>query len=182
MRQRLGVAAGAREGGLVQTGDSVVVGQVSGGGLTVTPLNSSQLVVADQDAPGYDFGVPQVISAQLAFPSALSFDFGPGIFGLGFDAGAFPALGDTTDPTVEIVTNGVPQTFTFPGVGGLSLSFVGLTSDVAISSISVTGGPVDPVFANITTAAVPEPGSASMVTIAAGALLFWRSRLLRRKA
>lgn len=161
---------------LVTTGDSIVVPQVSGGGVVLTPVGGTQLVVADRDAAGYDFGVPQVISAQLGFPSALRFDLIPGIFGVGFDVGAFPAFGEITDLNVLIVTAGATQTFDFAGLGGPSLSFVGFIGEAQILSVVVSGGPIDPVFANITTVGVPEPSTGLLVAGATAFVLLWRRR------
>lgn len=164
-------------GSLVMAGDSRVVTGIAGrSGNTITPLGDTQLVVADQDAPGYDFGIPQVISAQLGFPSTLLFSFGAGTFGFGFDAGAFPVMGDMTDLALDIITSDGLETFRFFNLGGMSTSFVGFTSSKAILSMTVSGGPADPAFGNISVASVPEPGTAALVLFAGGALLGWRRR------
>lgn len=163
-------------GTLVMTGDSIVVPQVSGGGVVVTPLGTTQLVVADRDASGYDFGVAQVISAQLGFSSSVAFALAPGTFGFGFDVGGFPATGEFADLRVHLLTASGPHTLDFTGLGGPTLSFLGFTSEVQIHSVSLTGGAVDPVFANITTAAVPEPATNLLVSGAMAFVLLWRRR------
>jgi|GEM_PF-4463880 len=173
----LGVVDPFALGSLAMTGDSVVVSGLTGSlGNAIDPGAGTQLVVADRDAFGYDFGIPHVVSAQLGFPSTLTFTFGAGTFGFAFDVGAFPAIGDTTDLKLGIVTAGGTETFDLAGLGGMGTSFVGFTADQAIFSLSVTGGAADPVFGNISVAAVPEPGSALLVLFAGSALLAWRRR------
>ena len=166
--------------GLVQTGGINVVPEIAGNGVTVTPLGATQLVVADQNAEGYDFGAPQVFSGQLGFPSAVALTFAPGTFGVAFDVGAFPSDLSTTDLTAQFVTGGGTQTIEFSDLGGpAGLTFEGFTSDQQILSVSLTAGPADPVFAKLMTATeTPEPSTVVMLALGCTALVIVRRRLI----
>ena len=164
--------------GLVQTGGINVVSEIDGNGVTVTPLGGTQLVVADQNASGYDFGAPQVFSGQLGFPSAVVLSLAPGTFGIAFDVGAFPSDLSTTDLTVQFLTADGTQTLYFSDLGGpAGLTFEGFTSDKQIVSVSLTAGSADPVFANLMTATVaPEPGTILLLTLGGTAVMILRRR------
>jgi hypothetical protein len=166
--------------GLVQTGGINVVSEIDGNGVTVTPLGATQLVVADQNAEGYDFGASQVFSAQLGFPSAVALTLAPGTFGVAFDVGAFPSDLSTTDLTAQFLTASGTQTIDFSGLGGpAGLTFEGFTSDQQILSVSLTAGPADPVFANLMTATdTPEPSTIVMLALGCTALVIVRRRLV----
>jgi hypothetical protein len=164
--------------GLVQTGGINVVSHIDGNGVTVAPLGNTQLVVADQNASGYDFGAAQMFSGQLGYPSAVALSFAPGTFGVGFDVGAFPSDLSTTGLTAQFLTADGTQTLYFSGLGGQAgLTFEGFISNKQILSLSLTAGPVDPVFANLMTAtAAPEPGTMLLLTLGGTALLLLRRR------
>jgi hypothetical protein len=166
--------------GLVQTGGINVVSEIDGNGVTVTPLGNTQLVVADQNASGYDFGAPQVFSGQLGFPSAVALSFAPGTFGIAFDVGAFPSDLSTSDLTVQLLTADGTQTLYFSDLGGpAGLTFEGFTSDKQILSVSLTAGSADPVFANLMTATVaPEPSTILLLALGGPAVMILRRRLV----
>ena len=165
--------------GIAATGDSNVLPSLVRGGITFTPGSGTQLVAADQDAPGYDFGAPGSLSFQLGFPSSLTLSFAAPLFSFGFDVATFPGNTDTTDLVAVVSTNAGSFRFQFDAIGGggsSNLSFVGFTSDAAIRSLVLQANGADPAITNLSTA-VPEPGAFSLVALAAGLFLL-RRRLL----
>lgn len=153
--------------GIAGTGDVLLLSSLSRNGLTYTPNPGTQLVLADRDAPGYDFGVAAAAAFQLGFPSVLHirFDSPAPVFGFGLDVGAFPAGGETTGLRLALTTTAGNSVIQFNALGGSALSFVGLRSEDRLLSVSLTGDlSADPVITNVTTASVPEPGSVLLVS------------------
>jgi hypothetical protein len=160
--------------GIAEAGSANTLSQLRRGRVTYRPGSSSQLVAADRDAIGYDYGAPGVISAQLGFPSILDISLTGPIFGFGFDVSGFP-LGDPLDLFVEVRTSGGNFTVDFASLGGSQLGFAGFVSDHRILSLRLMGNSADPTIANVTTATVPEPGM-FVLTGAALGLLWIRRR------
>ena len=154
--------------GIAGTGDANVVSSLTRGGVTFTPGGNTQLVVADQDAPGYDFGAPGSVSFQLGFPSMLTLTFANMVFGFGFDVAAFPSGSAAVDLIAVVRTDAGLFRFELPAA-----NFAGFTSDRGIRSIVLQSDFGDPALTNLSTA-VPEPGTVMLVGVAMGWLVLRR--------
>jgi hypothetical protein len=160
--------------GIAGTGETV---DVSSGfqvlGVAFAPTTGSQLIVADRDAPGYDFGVPAVLSAQLGFPAGFIATFVNPTTSFGVSFTGF--LGDASTFTARVQRAGGIDILqfgngTFPPAG-----FFGVISTELIQSVTFSSAPADGVFWNFThngvapaNGQVPEPAT---YALAAAALL-----------
>lgn len=165
--------------GLASTGDFLnVSGGLTMGGIEFVPVNGSLLYVADRDTPGYDFGLPAVLTPQLGFPSGFRATLPAGVTAVGTDLAGF--LGEAVDFDILVTTSSGNVRFALAGGSFPPLGFFGLTSTEAIRAVTFVSNGNDSVFGNFTTgAAVPEP---STFALSAGALLFLAvmSRRVRR--
>lgn len=166
-------------GGVVGAGDSTVVSQFTRNGVTFTPRTGTQLVISDRNAPGYDFGAPGSLSFQLGFPSTLDVTFASQVFDVGFDAGAFPAMSETTDLQILVNTTDGRAMFSYARLGGRTNGFAGFISDQRILSLTITGGPADPALTNFSMTGVPEPGTFALAGIVLAGAVLLRMRFAR---
>jgi hypothetical protein len=162
---------------LVDVGDIL---NVSGGftqqGIRFEPNGNSQLFIADRDFPGYDFGLPAVLSPQLGFPSGFTAFLPPLTNAISTNLTGF--LGDPNDFEILLRTSTGTQTIRLSTAQFPPLGFIGFTSTDPILSVSFSSPAGDQIYGNFSYSQVPEPGT--WVLMGGGlALVLW---LRRRRA
>ncbi len=155
------------------------------GNVDFTPTGDTQLLIADRDAPGYDFGVPAVLSPQLGFPAGFSASFLVPVTSFGVNLTGF--LGDPSVFTARVQTALGVSIFQFGNGGFPPAGFFGVISNDVIQSVTFTSAPVDGVFFDFTHNGVagdqiPEPATYALVGASLLLVQLLRAMRSRRRA
>jgi hypothetical protein len=167
--------------GIAGVGETVdVSGGFSALDVFFTPTPGTQLIVADRDAPGFDFGVPAVLSPQLGFPAGFIATFTQPTTSFGVSFTGF--LGDASTFTARVQRAGGVDIFQFGNGAFPPAGFFGVISTNLIESVTFSSAPADGVFWNFAhngvaaNGQVPEPATYGLAAVCLAVILRCRRR------